>query len=138
MIWFIILIVVGIIIYSATKDSSQDDVELDVEQLHEKHLLIVEAINNAAYQGKGKVVYSDKKCFQLLKFDNNQNIEFTYFGGVLTIRWSLTQYNEDLKFRLSLDTRKLTDTQQFEKVSSLINEVFDEVYLLKHKSESRH
>lgn len=74
----------------------QDNHELRNESLSEKFGVIIQAINNAAFNGNGSVTYLDKRSVNLYLDGENQIIHFRYGTGHLTVIWKFKYFQKEV------------------------------------------
>ena len=91
MIWIVAIVVIGFILYRFFFDffsaRKKDNEELQMQTLEEKFSVLVKLINEAAFNGKGKVMDRVPKFFNLYADGSNQIVTFLYGTGHLTITW---------------------------------------------------
>lgn len=69
---------------------------LNGESLDSKFNVIVNTLNNYAFDGVGNVTYLDKRSFNLYPQDSNQIIQFYYKMDRLTITWRFKYYQKEV------------------------------------------
>ncbi len=102
MIWGILaiaLVIVGSIAIKTGKDSE----DLSGTTLDNKFNVLVNMLNQAAFNGEGTVRYVDKKLFNLYpQSSSNQLIEFLYSQGMLSITWKYKYFQKEMVYRKNL------------------------------------
>ena len=86
MIWITLLGLIGIIVYKFLNELNKDKNELE-EGLDNKFRVIIDELNNFAFDDLGEVKYLDRRTINLYKSPANQIIFFDYITGSLTITW---------------------------------------------------
>lgn len=132
------LIVLALIIaynlFRFFSDVNKDTHDLEGTTLSEKFSVVVNAINQHAYDGQGKVNYIDKRNFSLYQDKKNQIILFEYGTGILTITWKYKYYQKEVVHKKSYpDVRNLSIFEQQKITDSMISSM-DKV-IEKHKQE---
>lgn len=95
MIWIIIgVVVVSLIAFGS--QYSKDSSELNNQALHNKFKFLVETLNNAAFNGEGRINELHKRSFNLGAIGHNQLINFEYGGGNLTIAWKYKYFQKEV------------------------------------------
>ena len=69
---------------------------LQGQSLSEKFKFTVEALNDAAYNGRGSITTLDKRRFNLYENGSNQIIHFNYSTGHLTITWKYKYFQKEI------------------------------------------
>ncbi len=130
MIWtviIILLVVFGKFAFAMAKDSE----DLQGKSAAEKFSIVVAAINNAAFDGSGKITYLDKKTFNLYD-GSNQIINFMYSTGNLSITWKYKYFQKEVKHEHTFtNARNLSIFEQQAIAETMINET--RVVIRKHK-----
>ncbi|MFN8396324.1 MAG: hypothetical protein U0176_16990 [Bacteroidia bacterium] len=96
MLGWVILIVVAYVLYRFFREYSKDSEDLSHETLHKKFSVIVHTINEAAFDGNGKITTLDKRNFNLYREGENQIIDFLYGTGHLTITWKYKYFQKEV------------------------------------------
>ena len=119
MIWIIVTSVVGFILYKFFSDLGKDKQVLR-EGLDKKFEIIVNNINDIAFQGLGTVKYTDQRSFNLYKSPSNQIIFFHFGTGILTITWRYKYFQKEVVYERSFkNTRNLSVFEQ-QKIAEMI------------------
>lgn len=124
MIWIVligILSFVGIKFFTAlTKDND----DLQNQTLAQKFSVIVNIINQATFNGEGKITSLNKREFNLYKEDENQIIKFYYSTGNLTITWKYKYFQKEVVHDKQLDNvRNLSIFDQERIANNLVTEM---------------
>ena len=132
MIWAIIIGVIFITLFRFLTDLNKDNYDLQGQSLAEKFKFIVEYLNEAAFQSNGRVVYIDKRSFNLWKDGSNQIILFNYGTGHLTITWNYKYFQKEVVHeRVFKNVRNLSLFEQQKIATLMINEM--QVVVLDHQ-----
>lgn len=135
--WFIYIIISIIIIFFVKLfiNLSKDKEDLSGIKLADKFNVIVESLNDVAFNGEGELTYlENKKHFNLYKQGSNQIINFLYSQGVLSITWKYKYFQKEMVYRKNLtNVRNLSIFQQQKIANGLIKEMSYKVE--KHKAE---
>lgn len=103
MIWFVIIGIIILGIGSIAIKTSKDSEDLAGTTLDNKFNVLVNMLNQAAFNGEGTVRYVDKKLFNLYpQSSSNQLIEFLYSQGMLSITWKYKYFQKEMVFRKNL------------------------------------
>lgn len=103
MIWFVIIGVVILVVGSIVIKTGKDNEDLAGISLDSKFNVIVNMLNQAAFEGEGQIKYFDKKHFNLYpSISSNQIIEFLYSQGMLSITWKYKYFQKELVYRENL------------------------------------
>jgi len=132
--WFVIIGIVVLVIGSIAIKTSKDSEDLSGTTLDNKFNVIVNMLNQAAFNGEGTVRYVDKKLFNLYpQSGSNQLIEFLYSQGMLSITWKYKYFQKEMVFRKNLlNVRNLSLFDQERIGSALIEEM--EFKINEHKN----
>jgi hypothetical protein len=96
MIWLIVIVIVGYIFIRFFISLSKDNDDLQGRTLDDKFNVIVNMINQAAFDGDGSVTTLDKREFNLYQEGQNQIIKFHYSTGHLTITWKYKYFQKEV------------------------------------------
>jgi len=96
MTWIFIVLLVITILGKFFWDLSKDNYDLQNQPLHEKFGVIVEMINQKAFNGLGRINKFDKREFNLYQDMQNQIITFQYSTGNLTITWRYKYFQKEV------------------------------------------
>ncbi|MGO3156362.1 MAG: hypothetical protein ACTIJT_12505 [Mesonia sp.] len=111
---------VGKVIISTQKDKE----DLLGKTLDEKFNVIVNSINNEAFEGEGNITYVDKNHFNLYRETSNQIVEFLYSQGMLSITWKYKYFQKEMVYRRNLNgVRNLSLFEQNKIARAIIEEV---------------
>lgn len=134
MFWFIIIAVVGVIGFKFFSSLQEDKNDLQNRTLSDKFQTIVSMVNEAAFNGQGKVTEQDKREFNLYKEGENQIIKFQYSTGILTLIWKYKYFQKEVVLERQFDNaRNLSIFEQQKFGQDLINEMLQ--VIAKHKAE---
>ena len=124
MIWGIIIAIVVVFIGSGLIQNSKDSQDLAGRKLEEKFNVIVNIINNAAFENEGVIKEYDNKHICLIKPGGNQMIELMYNQGTLTIIWKYKYFQKELIHKKSfLNMRNLSIFEQEKIAEGFISEM---------------
>lgn len=96
MIWIIVILIIGFFLFRFFVDLNKDNYDLQSQSLSEKFAVVVNALNNEAFFGNGKVTILDKRSFNLYENGQNQIIHFLYSTGHLTITWKYKYFQKEV------------------------------------------
>jgi hypothetical protein len=96
MVWIIAIAVLGIILFRFFSSLSKDNDDLQGRTLDDKFNVIVNMINDAAFNGNGSVTALDKREFNLYEKGQNQIVKFQYSTGHLTITWKYKYFQKEI------------------------------------------
>ena len=134
---FWILLIVAVIGYSLFRffiSYSKDNDELQSQTLDQKFEVIVQTINNAAFDGNGSITTLDKREFNLYEEGKNQIIKFQYSTGHLTITWNYKYFQKEVVNERQFDNvRNLSVFEQQDIGNGMIKEMAGVVE--RHKNE---
>lgn len=138
MIWTVLIIIVVLIIGSIAINTGKDTQDLAGKTLGEKFNVIVNMLNNAAFNGEGELKYFDSKHFNMYPPNgSNQVIEFLYSQGMLSVTWKYKYFQKEMVFRKNLtNARNLSLFEQERIGRGLINEMEQKVF--EHKNSVLH
>lgn len=128
MIWIIVIAIIGFILfrffYDFFSERKKDNDELQVQTIEEKFSVIVSKINEAAFNGKGKVVDRVPKFFNLYEEGQNQIVTFLYGTGHLTITWRYKYFeNEVVHQRQFNNVRNINISDQQKMAERMVSEM---------------
>ena len=113
MIWVVVFGIIGFILFRFFSELNEDNYDLQGKSLSEKFAVIVSAINNAAFDGRGSITTLDKRSFNLFESGGNQIITFQYSTGHLTITWRYKYFQKEVKHEKQFnDVRNLSIFEQ--------------------------
>ena len=126
MILGIIIAIVVVFIGSGMIQNSKDSQDLAGRKLEEKFNVIVNIINNAAFENKGVIKEYNKKHIYLIKRGGNQMIELMYNQGTLTINWKYKYFQKELIHKKSfLNMRNLSIFEQEKIAEGFISSFYE-------------
>jgi hypothetical protein len=124
MIWIIAISIVGYIAFRFFSDVNKDNDDLRGQNLNEKFKIISGLINDAAFNGLGKVVTLDKRSFNVYQDGKNQIVHFFYSTGHLTITWKYKYFQKEVVHEKNFrDVRNLSIFEQQRIAEIMINEM---------------
>ena len=133
MVWTIVIAIIGIILFSFFSSLSKDNDDLQGRTLPEKFNVIVNMINEAAFNGDGSVTTLDKREFNLYEDGQNQIIKFQYSTGHLTITWKYKYFQKEIVHERQFnDVRNLSLFEQQKIGEQMIREMA--VVVERHKN----
>ncbi len=129
MIWGIIIAIVVVFIGSGMIQNSKDSQDLAGRKLKEKFNVIINMINNAAFENEGIInEYDNKHIYLVHPNGGNQLIEFLYSQGVLAVTWKYKYFQKELIHRRSfLNVRNLSLFEQEKIARAFILEMEDKI-----------
>jgi len=132
MIWIFVAGIVLFILFSFFKDASKDKDDLRNTSLKEKFNVIVNTLNNEAFNGNGSVTNLDKRSFNLYEQGKNQIIQFQYGTGHLTLTWKYKYFQKEIVHEKTYtNVRNLSLFEQKKIADDMINQMRNVVE--KHK-----
>lgn len=124
MVWTIIIVIIGIILFRFFSSLNNDNNDLLGKTLSEKFNVIVNMINNAAFNGNGSITVLDKREFNLYEQGQNQIIQFHYSTGHLTITWKYKYFQKEIVHQKQFnDVRNLSLFEQQKIGEQMIKEM---------------
>ncbi|RRD58377.1 hypothetical protein [Tannerella forsythia] len=124
MIWTIVVVIVGYILIRFFISLSKDNDDLQGRTLDDKFNVIVNMINEAAFNGCGSVTTLDKREFNLYEEGQNQIIKFQYSTGHLTITWKYKYFQKEVVHERQFnDVRNLSLFEQQKIGEQMIKEM---------------
>ena len=106
------------------------------ESLSSKFSIIVNILNKYAYDGRGEVILTDERSFNLYPktTDSNQIIQFFYQMDILTIQWKYKYYQKEIIHKKNfLKVKNLSIFEQTKIANRIISEM--ESIVEKHKKD---
>jgi len=133
MVWTIVIAIIGIILFRFLTSLSKDNDDLQGRTLSEKFNVIVNMINEAAFNVDGSVTTLDKREFNLYEDGQNQIIKFQYSTGHLTITWKYKYFQKEIVHERQFnDVRNLSLFEQQKIGEQMIREMA--VVVERHKN----
>jgi hypothetical protein len=124
MIWFIVIAIVGYIMYRFFSSLNEDNYDLQNRTLDDKFSVVVDTLNEAAFNGRGSVTNLDKRAFNLYEVGKNQIIHFNYGTGHLTITWKYKFFQKEVVHEKQFnDVRNLSIFEQQKIANQMIAEM---------------
>jgi hypothetical protein len=133
MIWIILIVVLGIILFSFLSSLNKDNDDLQGIELYHKFSLIVSFINNKAFNGNGSITSISKREFNLYEDGQNQIIKFQYNTGHLAITWKYKYFQKEIVHQKQFNNvRNLSLFEQQNIAEQMIDEM--DIVILNHKN----
>jgi hypothetical protein len=124
MIWTFLIVLAAFIFISFLWDLNKDNDDLQGGNLKEKFNVIVYMLNDAAFDGFGKVTFLHKRSFNLYQDGTNQIITFAYSTGHLTISWRYKYFQKEMVHERQFNNvRNLSSFQQQRIAEAMIVEM---------------
>lgn len=124
MVWIIVIGIMLFIVFKFTNDLNKDKYDLQGTTLEEKFKIIVNILNEAAFNKNGEITKIDNKSFNLYETGSNQIINFHYGTGTLTLTWRYKYFQKEVKhFRDFHNARNLSLFEQQKIAETMINEM---------------
>jgi len=134
MIWTFIIVVIGFILIKFLLSLNKDNYDLQNQTLTEKFKVVVNMINDYAYNGAGSITILDKRSFNLYQDGKNQIINFQYGTGILTITWKYKYFQKEVIHEKQFnDVRNISIFEQQKIAEIMISEM--EKIILFHKND---
>ena len=132
MTWVIIIcIVIAIFLGRFIVELIKDNKDLQDTSLPEKFKLVVDIINDSAFNGNGVIKVVNKRRFTLYQHGENQIIIFEYSTGNLNIQWRYKYLQQEVVHeRLFDDARNYGIIEQERIASHIVEEMH--VIIVKH------
>jgi hypothetical protein len=129
MIWGIIIAIVVVFIGSSLIGNSKDSQDLAGRKLEEKFNVIINSINNVAFNNEGVIKeYDNKHIYLIHPISGNQMIEFLYSQGVLAITWKYKYFQKELIHKRSfLNVRNISLFEQEKIARAFISEMEEKI-----------
>ncbi len=127
MIWIIVAVLVVIILFRFFSSLNEDNNDLQGQSLSKKFRFTVNDLNQAAFNGHGKITVLDKRHFNLYEDGQNQIISFHYSTGQLTITWKYKYYQKEVVHEKQFnDVRNLSIFEQ-QKISKIMIQEMEQI-----------
>lgn len=124
MIWFILIVIVLIIVFKFINDLNKDKYDLQGTALDEKFKVVVNILNQGAFNGNGNITKLGNRSFNLYEQGSNQIINFHYGTGTLTITWRYKYFQKEVVHSKDFyETRNLSIFEQQKIAEQMINEM---------------
>lgn len=134
MIWTLVIIIIGIFLIRFLIDLNKDNDDLQGRTLDDKFLVIVNMINENAFNGNGAVIFLHKRRFNLYEEGKHQIIWFDYSTGHLTITWKFKYFQKEVVHERQFnDVRNLSIFDQQKIAKRMIDEM--EIIVERHKNK---
>ena len=116
----ILIVFVGKIIINIQKDKE----DLLGKSVEEKFNVIVNSINQFAFNGEGEIKYIGKNHFNLYPDSSNQIVDFMYSQGMLSIIWKYKYLQKEMVYTRNLtNVRNLSLLEQTKIAHAIIGEM---------------
>jgi hypothetical protein len=124
MFWVIVVVVVVAYIgFNFFNSLNKDENELQHQSVSEKFAVIVNILNDAAFNGAADITPIDKREFNLYD-GSNQIIKFQYSTGSLTITWKYKYYQKEIVHERNFtESRNLSIFEQEKIANTMIMEM---------------
>lgn len=96
MIWVILIGIISYLLFRFFSDLNKDNYDLQYRTLEDKFQVVVNLINEFAYNGQGTITTLDKRKFNLYQEGQNQIIHFQYSTGHLIITWKYKYFQKEI------------------------------------------
>ena len=134
MFWTFLILVAVFILVRFIMSLNQDSEDLQDKTLLEKYNVVVNMINDSAFNGTGSVTLLDKREFNLYQEGKNQIIKFQYSSGHLTIIWKYKYYQKEIVHEKQFDNvRNISLFDQQKIAQQMINEMA--IIVRRHKND---
>jgi len=133
MFFTILIVFIIFILFNFFNDLNKDNYDLQVQTIDEKFSILVVAINQYAFIGRGKLTKLDKRSFNLYEVGGNQIIHFVYGTGHLTIIWKYKYFQKEVVYEKQFNNVRNISVFQQERIAKVIIQEMDEV-INEHKS----
>lgn len=111
--------VVKFFIYNK-KNTDKDGQILSDKSLQQVLSILIEELNQYAYNGQGTVTNLSHNSLKLYKQDNAQVILFSLLGGVVSIEWRLKTMGREFILTMDLNNiKEITDDGQRKSAQSI-------------------
>ena len=134
MFWYVLISI--FIIYSLIHffiSYSKDKEDLHGQTLNQKFEIIVNTINNEAFNGNGTITTLDKREFNLYEEGKNQIVNFQYSTGHLTIIWKYKYFQKEIIHKRQFDNVRNLSIFKKENIGRGMIKEMDEV-VKRHKN----
>ena len=124
MIWFIVIVILAFIAFKFLNDINKDKYDLQGITLDDKFKVVANMLNEAAFNGRGKIIKLDNRSFNLYEQGSNQIINFHYGTGTLTLTWRYKYFQKEIVHSKDFyETRNLSLFEQQKIANQMINEM---------------
>ena len=124
MIWIIAIAIIGFIAFKFFSDFNKDKEDLERTTLDKKFKVIIDLINETAFNGRAKIIELGLYSVNLHQNGKNQLVNFTYAAGHLTITWKYKFYQKEVVHeKVFYDVRNLSIFEQQKVAETMINEM---------------
>lgn len=96
MIWTIIIIVIAFILIKFFVELSKDRDDLQGQTLDKKFNVIINMLNQVAFNGNGKITKIDERELNLYETGTNQLVKLQYSTGNLIIDWRYKYFQKEI------------------------------------------
>lgn len=125
MIWGILIGALILFVLAIAINLGKDSQDLAGTTLKEKFSVIINMLNDAAFNGEGVIQEHDKKhIFLTHPESSNQMIEFLYSQGMLSVTWKYKYFQKELLHRNNLsNVRNLSLFEQQKIAKGIIEQM---------------
>lgn len=111
--WTILIIILVVVVLSFLNAVNKDNNELKGLPIQEKFSAFIQILNDAAFQGNGKVKIITNKELTLYEEGANQIIRLNYSTGHLSLIWKYKYFQEETIYKRQFnDVRNISLAQQ--------------------------
>lgn len=96
MIWTIVIIGIAFILIKFIVELSKDKDDLKGQTLDEKFNVIINMLNETAFNGRGEITKINNRELNLYEVGTNQLVKFQYSTGSLTIDWRYKYFQKEI------------------------------------------
>lgn len=96
MIWTIIIIIAVFILIKFIVELSKDKDDLQGQTLDKKFIVIINMLNEVAFDGNGEITKIDERELNLYEAGTNQLFKLQYSTGNLTIDWRYKYFQKEI------------------------------------------
>lgn len=118
MIWGILITIILFIIYKFVMSSLDDKSDLQSITADKKFQIIVNMLNDVAFDLEGKVTLHDKYNFNLYNTGSNQIIQFSYKLGMLHIEWRYKYFQKEVVHSKTIDNARNLSIFEQQKIAN--------------------
>ncbi len=128
MMWIIIIIaIVAIALIKFFTAFEKDNNDLHQQSLSEKFEIIIQSINEVAFNGTGEIIVRDKRTIQLYQKGKNQTILFVYGTGHLTITWKYKYFQKEIVHEKQFNEVRNLSVFEQQAIAKIMIESMDKV-----------
>lgn len=121
--WIIAIAAVLIVFILFGRSLNKDRADLNGGTLEQKFSVMVDIINQSAYNGQGRTHSLTWRSFNLYRENAQQIYNFNYSTGHLTLTWKFKWYHQEVVYTEDLhNVRNISDARQVELVKRFLEE----------------